>query len=143
MLTNPTHTILMKDILTHRFLVAMPKLTGSEFAKSVIYLYEHNDEGALGMIINKPLQISLGNILEASRYGPHSGHHRRAPRSHGWSGSVKNTVSLSTTVIQMRSTMGLRYWFLPQKQCSVILQKARAPINSLSRWAIPAGNHNS
>lgn len=51
-------------ILQNHFLVAMPQLLDFNFSKSVIYIYEHNAEGALGMIINKPLQINLGNVLE-------------------------------------------------------------------------------
>lgn len=52
------------DQLKHHFLVAMPSLTDQTFGKSVIYLYEHNEEGAMGIIINKPMQISLGNVLD-------------------------------------------------------------------------------
>lgn len=50
--------------LTHHFLVAMPTLSDYNFSQAVIYLYEHTPEGALGMIINKPLHINLGNVLE-------------------------------------------------------------------------------
>ena len=52
------------NILANHFLVAMPSLVDFNFAKSVIYIYEHNEEGALGMIINKSLQIDLGNVLQ-------------------------------------------------------------------------------
>lgn len=48
----------------HHFLVAMPNLVDFNFSKSVIYLYEHDEEGALGLIINKPLKLSMGNVLE-------------------------------------------------------------------------------
>jgi len=51
------------NVLSHHFLVAIPTLVDTNFAKSVVYLYEHTDEGALGLIINKPLQINLGNVL--------------------------------------------------------------------------------
>jgi len=52
------------NLLVDHFLVAMPGLNDSSFAKSVVYIYEHDNEGALGMVINKPLQINLGNVLE-------------------------------------------------------------------------------
>ncbi len=45
------------------FLIAMPILKDSTFSKSVIYLYEHTEDGAMGLVINKPLQITLGNVL--------------------------------------------------------------------------------
>ena len=51
-------------LLTNHFLVAMPSLVDANFSKAVIYLYEHDEEGALGMIINKPLEINLGNMLQ-------------------------------------------------------------------------------
>src|SRR3990167_11519999 len=52
------------DSLTHHFLVAIPTLADFNFAKSVVYIYSHTKEGALGMIINKPSQINLGNLFE-------------------------------------------------------------------------------
>src|SRR3990167_7932429 len=50
-------------VLKNHFLVAMPKLNDFNFSKSVVYIFEHDDQGALGMIINKPLQINLGAVL--------------------------------------------------------------------------------
>ncbi len=49
--------------LSHHFLVAMPSLDDLNFKHAVIYVCEHNEEGAMGLIINKPLQINLGNVL--------------------------------------------------------------------------------
>lgn len=51
------------NLLTHHFLVATPTLADLNFAKAVVYIYEHTEDGALGMIINKPLQINLGTVL--------------------------------------------------------------------------------
>ena len=52
------------NIFANHFLVAMPQLDDLTFAQSVIYLSEHNTKGALGIIINKPLQVNIGNVLE-------------------------------------------------------------------------------
>lgn len=52
------------NLLSNHFLVAMPVLADSNFTKAVVYLHEHTAQGALGMIINKPLQINLGNVLD-------------------------------------------------------------------------------
>lgn len=41
----------------------MPSLSDQNFSKSVIYLYEHTSEGAMGLVINKPLHINLGSVL--------------------------------------------------------------------------------
>ena len=50
--------------LTHHFLIAMPGLSDRAFAKSVIYMCEHSDRGALGLIINKPSDINLTGLFE-------------------------------------------------------------------------------
>ncbi|WP_318470429.1 YqgE/AlgH family protein [Photobacterium leiognathi] len=50
--------------LTNHFLVAMPTMQDPQFKQSVIYLCEHNDEGAMGIIINHPIDISIANMLE-------------------------------------------------------------------------------
>ena len=50
--------------LTHHFLIAMPGLSDQAFAKSVIYMCEHSDRGALGLIINKPSDINLKGLFE-------------------------------------------------------------------------------
>ena len=53
-----------KDSLKNTFLIAMPSLKDPNFSQSVIYINEHTENGAMGLIINKPLQINLGSILE-------------------------------------------------------------------------------
>lgn len=50
--------------LRHHFLVASPWLADPRFHGGVIYLCEHSTDGALGLIINQPLDIHLGEILE-------------------------------------------------------------------------------
>ena len=50
--------------LTHHFLIAMPGLDDAAFAKSVIYMCEHSDRGALGLVINKPSEIKLKGLFD-------------------------------------------------------------------------------
>ena len=50
--------------LTHHFLIAMPGLEDEAFAKSVIYMCEHSERGALGLVINKPSDINLKKLFE-------------------------------------------------------------------------------
>ena len=52
------------DFLTNQFLIAMPSLREGTFAGTVIYLCEHTDKGALGLVINKPIDITLKNLFE-------------------------------------------------------------------------------
>jgi putative transcriptional regulator len=50
--------------LTHHFLIAMPGLEDEVFAKSVIYMCEHSERGALGLVINKPSDINLKKLFD-------------------------------------------------------------------------------
>jgi putative transcriptional regulator len=50
--------------LTNQFLIAMPGMADDMFSGSVVYLCEHNDKGALGLVINKPIDIKLKNLFE-------------------------------------------------------------------------------
>ena len=50
--------------LRHHFLVASPWLADPNFHGGVIYLCEHSADGALGLMVNQPLDIHLGEILE-------------------------------------------------------------------------------
>ncbi len=50
--------------LTNQFLIAMPGMADDNFAGTVIYLCEHTERGALGLVINKPIDIKLRNLFE-------------------------------------------------------------------------------
>jgi putative transcriptional regulator len=50
--------------LTNQFLIAMPGMADDTFAGSVIYLCEHTERGALGLVINKPIDIKLKKLFE-------------------------------------------------------------------------------
>lgn len=50
--------------LTHHFLIAMPGMEDASFARSVVYLCEHSERGALGLVINKPSDINLKALFE-------------------------------------------------------------------------------
>jgi len=50
--------------LTNQFLIAMPSLQDPNFHRTVTYLCAHNDEGAMGIVINRPLELNLGEVLD-------------------------------------------------------------------------------
>jgi putative transcriptional regulator len=50
--------------LTNQFLIAMPGMGDGNFAGTVVYMCEHNDKGALGLVINRPIDINLKNLFE-------------------------------------------------------------------------------
>lgn len=50
--------------LTHHFLIAMPGVRDALFARSVVYVCEHNERGTLGLVVNKPSDITLGQLFD-------------------------------------------------------------------------------
>ncbi len=50
--------------LSNHFLIAMPQLADPNFFHSVTYICEHNEDGALGLVINRPLDLQLHEIFE-------------------------------------------------------------------------------
>ena len=50
--------------LTNQFLLAMPQLQDQNFSHTITLVCEHNDEGAFGIIINRPTDFTLGELLQ-------------------------------------------------------------------------------
>lgn len=50
--------------LSNHFLIAMPGLQDEVFSRSVVYVCEHSERGALGLVINKPSEIDLKRLFE-------------------------------------------------------------------------------
>ncbi|MDO8450118.1 MAG: YqgE/AlgH family protein [Rhodoferax sp.] len=50
--------------LTNHFLIAMPGLQDEVFARSVVYVCEHSERGALGLVINKPCDMDMKRLFE-------------------------------------------------------------------------------
>lgn len=60
----------MNDVTTslkHHFLIAMPHMADPNFAHTVTYLVEHNEQGAMGLVINRPNGLNLAEVLEQLR----------------------------------------------------------------------------
>ncbi len=57
--------------LQHHFLIAMPSLQDPFFKRSVVYICEHNEEGAMGLIVNKPMDnLTVEGILKKLKISP-------------------------------------------------------------------------
>ena len=50
--------------LTNQFLMAMPGMGDDTFSGAVVYLCEHTENGAIGLVINKPIAITLRHLFE-------------------------------------------------------------------------------
>ncbi|MDP3700916.1 MAG: YqgE/AlgH family protein [Hylemonella sp.] len=69
--------------LTNHFLIAMPGLADETFSKSVVYLCEHSERGALGLLINKPSDIKLQGLFDKVELPLGRADLRDAPVFHG------------------------------------------------------------
>lgn len=50
-------------LLSGRLLVATPVIGAGPFWRSVVFILDHNDEGALGVIVNRPLNAAVADVL--------------------------------------------------------------------------------
>ncbi len=54
----------MRLNLTGQILIAMPAMEDPYFSKSVILVCNHDEDGAMGMMLNHPLQLNVGDLFE-------------------------------------------------------------------------------
>jgi putative transcriptional regulator len=54
----------IKDSLCNQLLIAMPGMADPNFNSTVTLICEHNDQGALGIVINRPMEMNLGGLFE-------------------------------------------------------------------------------
>jgi len=50
--------------LTDHFLIAMPTLEDPYFSNALVYVCEHNENGALGIIVNRPIDLNLAGLFD-------------------------------------------------------------------------------
>lgn len=74
--------------LTNQFIIAMPALADPNFTHTVTYICEHNQEGAMGIVINRPFGLSLGEMLDHLEITPGPSVNRDQPVMAG--GPVQN-----------------------------------------------------
>jgi putative transcriptional regulator len=69
----------MSANLQNHFLIAMPSLVDSFFYRSVVYICEHDDSGAMGLIINRPTKVMLTELLAHLKIENASDYIQRTP----------------------------------------------------------------
>jgi len=65
--------------LTDQFLIAMPNLSDPKFSKTVTYICMHDENGAMGIVINRPMDIDLGDVFENMEIEAEDPHAQRLP----------------------------------------------------------------
>lgn len=58
------------SFLTGHLLIAMPAMQDPNFHRTVTYICEHSEQGALGIVINRPLDLDLGSVFEQLSLNP-------------------------------------------------------------------------
>src|SRR5258706_13092192 len=50
--------------LTNHFLIAMPNMVDPFFARTLTLICEHSEKGAVGVVVNRPIEMTLGALFE-------------------------------------------------------------------------------
>jgi len=63
-ITIGKRALMLRVNLTDHFLIAMPNMADPFFSRTLTYICEHNEQGALGVVINRPIDMTLGALFE-------------------------------------------------------------------------------
>ncbi|MGH6612174.1 MAG: YqgE/AlgH family protein [Burkholderiaceae bacterium] len=97
--------------LKHQFLIAMPAMADTNFERSVVYVCDHNERGALGLVINRPTDLTLEKLFDRVDLKLEIAPRRNDPVYfggpvqtergfvlHGTSGSYSSTLAISDEI---------------------------------------------
>src|ERR1044071_791456 len=80
-------------------LVAPPTLTDPNFARSVVFVIDHRPEGTLGVVLNRPSEVSVADVLPS--WGPHT----TQPRAVYVGGPVEQRTALCLAALRTGQDM--------------------------------------
>ncbi|HKW80938.1 MAG TPA: YqgE/AlgH family protein [Casimicrobiaceae bacterium] len=93
--------------LTHHFLIAMPSMADPHFAHTLIYVCEHNEKGALGIVINKPIDMTLSSLFEQIQVPLGDSELRAAPVHYGGPVQIDRGFVLHRPLGSWQSTLAI------------------------------------
>lgn len=93
--------------LTQHFLIAMPNMADPHFARSLTFICEHNDQGALGLVVNRPTDITLSRLLEQVDISINDERCRTLPIHYGGPVQVDRGFVLHRPLGQWQSTLAV------------------------------------
>ena len=96
---------MQKVNLTQHFLIAMPAMVDPHFARSLTFVCEHNDQGALGVVVNRPTEMNLHALLEQVSIAPGSEDFKSVAVHFGGPVQVDRGFVLHTPVGDWQSTL--------------------------------------
>jgi putative transcriptional regulator len=93
--------------LTQHFLIAMPNMVDPHFAKTLTFVCEHNDQGALGVVVNRPIDMTLQVLLEQLSIPIDSDLFKAVPVHFGGPVQVDRGFVLHTPLGEWQSTLAV------------------------------------
>ncbi|MDP1536116.1 MAG: YqgE/AlgH family protein [Burkholderiales bacterium] len=93
--------------LTQHFLIAMPAMVDPHFAKTLTLVCEHNENGALGIIVNRPTDMNLHGLLEQVKITPQGDTFHAVPVHFGGPVQVDRGFVLHQPVGTWQSTLAV------------------------------------
>jgi len=85
----------------------MPNMVDPNFAKSVTYICEHNDQGALGVVVNRPIDMTLRTLFEQIEIPLRDDHRGRMPVYFGGPVQVDRGFVLHRPAGEWQSTLSI------------------------------------
>jgi putative transcriptional regulator len=98
---------MQKVNLTYHFLIAMPNMVDPNFARSLTFICEHNDQGALGIVVNRPIEMNLHALLEQISIPPTTNAFKSVPVHFGGPVQTDRGFVLHTPVGTWQSTLAV------------------------------------
>lgn len=93
--------------LTGQILIAMPAMQDPYFSKSVILICNHDEDGAMGMILNHPLKLNVGDLFEQLDMACEVEQQQARPVYFGGPVQVERGFVLHAPATEFNTTMGL------------------------------------
>lgn len=93
--------------LTGQILIAMPAMEDPYFSKSVILVCNHDHDGAMGMILNHPLQLNVGDLFEQLEMECHVLQQQERQVHFGGPVQVERGFVLHTPATEFNTTLDL------------------------------------
>jgi len=135
-----------KANLTHHFLIAAPELSDPRFEQALIYICRHDKHGALGLMVNRPLeQARVGKLLEDLDIEVTDAQVMEDVALDG--GPMYPEVGLCCIRVNQNGHHLLRFQktsVLPPVKISLsVLRQVKALVTINCAWVMPAGVKNS
>ncbi len=93
--------------LTQHFLIAMPAMSDPHFSKTLTFICEHNDQGALGVVVNRPIDLTLHALLEQIEITPETDAAKLIPVHYGGPVQTDRGFVLHTPAGTWQSTLAV------------------------------------